>query len=196
MKCALCFSTSSTGHGKGLFIAPAVTSVLLFCPLTAFVWSGCTCRPYCATQNPCQTEADSFCSSVRHGLSCHDVNLFSPHTQSMHSTVPSQIASFGWSIILAERTSQKRLEQGPGIDLFPSPHHQTTPPFTSYLWPMAPPCPILAGYRLVAPGPCTCFPFKFVQESACCSCVCCNPKTLRLRFLALHAGFLLVFRSI
>ena len=46
----LCFSTSSTGHGKGLFIAPAVTSVLRSCPLTAFVWSGCTCRPHCATQ--------------------------------------------------------------------------------------------------------------------------------------------------
>ena len=39
---------------------------------------------------------------------------------------------------------------------------------------MAPPCPILAGYRLVAPRPCVCFPFKFVQESACCSCVCRN----------------------
>ena len=38
-----------TGHGKGLFIAPAVASVLQSCPLTAFVWSGCTCRPYCAT---------------------------------------------------------------------------------------------------------------------------------------------------
>ena len=113
VKCALCFSTSSTGHGKGLFIAPAVTSVLLFCPLTAFIWSGCTCRPYCATQNPCQTEADSFCPFVRRGLSCHDVNLFSLHTQSMHSTVPSQIAHFGWSIIPAGRTSQKRLEQGP-----------------------------------------------------------------------------------
>jgi len=84
VRCTLCFSTSSTGHGKGLFIVPAVTSVLLSCPLTAFVWSGCTCRPYCATQNPCQTEADSFCPSVRRGLSCHDVNLFSPHSQSMH----------------------------------------------------------------------------------------------------------------
>ena len=62
---------------------------------------------------PCQTEADSFCPTVRRGLSCHDVNLFSPHTQSMHSTVPSQIASFRWSIIPAGRTSQKRLEQGP-----------------------------------------------------------------------------------
>ena len=64
-------------------------------------------------QNPCQTEADSFCPTVRRGLSCHDVNLLSPHTQSMHSTIPSQIASFGWSIIPAGRTSQKRLEQGP-----------------------------------------------------------------------------------
>ena len=54
---------------------------------------------------------------------------------------------------------------------------------------MAPPCPILAGYRLVAPGPCACFPFKFVQESACCSCVCHNLETLHLRFLAFHAGF-------
>ena len=60
---------------------------------------------------------------------------------------------------------------------------------------MAPPCPILAGYRLVAPGPCACFPFKFVQESACCSCVCRNLEILRLRFLAFHASFLLVFRS-
>ena len=38
-----------TGHGKGLFIAPAVASVLRYCPLTAFVWSGCTCRPHYAT---------------------------------------------------------------------------------------------------------------------------------------------------
>ena len=162
MRYTFCPFILFTGHGKGLFIVPAVTSVLLFCPLTAFVWSGCTCRPCCATQNPCRTEADSFCPSMCCGLSCHDVNLLSPHTQSMHSTVPSQIASFGWSIILAGRTSQKRLEQGPKIGLFPSPHHQTTPPFISYLWPMAPPCPVLAGYRLVAPGPCACFPLKFV----------------------------------
>ena len=53
---------------------------------------------------------------------------------------------------------------------------------------MAPPCPILAGYRLVAPGPCACFPFKFVQEFACCSCVCRNLETLRLRFLAFSCG--------
>ena len=41
-----CFPIHSTGHGKGLFIVPAVTSVLLFCPLTAFVWSGHACQSY------------------------------------------------------------------------------------------------------------------------------------------------------
>ena len=149
------------------------------------------------SMNPCQTEADLLCPSVCRSLSSsHDINPLSLHSQSMHPTVPSQIVSFGWSIIPAGRTSQKRLEQEPWIDLFPSPHHQTTPPFTSYLWPMAPPCPILAGYRLVAPGPCARFPFKFVQKSTCCSYVCRNLETLRLRFLAFHAGFLLVFRSI
>ena len=43
------FRSPSTGHGKGLFIVSAVASVLRSCPLTAFVWSGCTCRPHCAT---------------------------------------------------------------------------------------------------------------------------------------------------
>ena len=61
----LCFLIPYTGHGKGLFIVPAVISVLLFCPLTTFVWSGCTCQSY---KNPCQTEADPFCLSVRRGL--------------------------------------------------------------------------------------------------------------------------------
>ena len=63
--------------------------------------------------NPCQIEADLFCPSVCRSLSYHDVNPFSPHSQSMHPTVPSQIASFRWSIIPAGRTSQKRLEQEP-----------------------------------------------------------------------------------
>ena len=39
----LCFRSPFTGHGKGLFIAPAVASILQSCPLTAFVWSRCTC---------------------------------------------------------------------------------------------------------------------------------------------------------
>ena len=59
---------------------------LLFCPLTAFVWSGCTCQSY---KTPARQRrihfvflcaADSFCPSARRGLSCHDVNFLSPHT--------------------------------------------------------------------------------------------------------------------
>ena len=49
VKYTMFFRFPSTGHGKGLFIAPAVASVLRSYPLTAFVWSGCTCRPHCAT---------------------------------------------------------------------------------------------------------------------------------------------------
>ena len=45
----LCFRSPFTEHGKGLFITLAVVSVLRSCPLTTFVWSGCTCRPHCAT---------------------------------------------------------------------------------------------------------------------------------------------------
>ena len=54
----LCFRSPFTGHGKSLFIVPAATMVLPFCPLTASVWSGRTCRPpeVCATHS-CQTEA-------------------------------------------------------------------------------------------------------------------------------------------
>ena len=119
---------------------PAVISVLLFCPLTAFVWSGCTCRSYKTPARQRRTHfvllraADSFCLVLLCAAACHEVNLLSPHAQSMHSTVPSQIASFGWSIIPAGRTSKKRLEQGPKIDHFllsPPPNH--TP---SYLLPL------------------------------------------------------------
>ena len=50
----LCFSILFSGHGKGPFIVPVVANVLPFCPLTAFVWSGRTCRPpkVCDT-HPC-----------------------------------------------------------------------------------------------------------------------------------------------
>ena len=49
VKYTLFFDPPSTGHGKGFFIAPAVASVLRSCPLTAFVWFGCTYWPHCAT---------------------------------------------------------------------------------------------------------------------------------------------------
>ena len=59
------FSIPNTGHGKGLFIVPAVTSVLLFCSLTAFVWSGYACQSY---KTPARLRWIHFVHSVRRGL--------------------------------------------------------------------------------------------------------------------------------
>ena len=73
----LCFSTLSTGHGKGLFIAPAVTSVLRSCPLNrlCLVWVYLP-TTLCDT-HPRQIEADLFYSSVCRSISsCHDINAF------------------------------------------------------------------------------------------------------------------------
>ena len=162
---------------------PVVTNVLLFCPLTAFVWSRRICRPPSLCDiHPCQTEAGLFRSSVyRNTSSCHGIIAFSLYSQDMHPTVPPQTCLF-WVVYHPSRTYlPKGLGQESQNRSFPfsSPPNHT--PFTSYLWPMAPPCPILAGYRLVVLGPCACFPFRYVQEFTCCSCVCRDLETLRLR---------------
>ena len=66
----LCFSVSFSGHGKDPFIVPAMTNVLPLCPLTAFVWSGRTCRPPSLCDiHPYQTKAGLFRSSVYHNTS-------------------------------------------------------------------------------------------------------------------------------
>ena len=92
----------------------------------------------CAT-HPCQTKAGLFHSSVHHStLTCHSVNAFSLFL-SRHAPngSPLNLASFGWSVIPAGRTSQKGLGRSRKINLFPSPHHQTIPPLplTSGPWP-------------------------------------------------------------
>ena len=154
----LYFRSPFTGHGKSLFIVPAVTKVLLFCPLTASVWSRCTCRPpeVCATHF-CQTEASFSSFPTVAFLSYHDINALSLHSQGMHPTVPPQTCIF-WVVYHPSRTYlPKEAWAGAAnrsFPLSPPPNHT---PFTSYLWPMAPPCPILAGYRPVVPGPCACF---------------------------------------
>ena len=147
--------------------------------------------------HPCQTEAGLFFSSVYRNISsCHSINAFSLYSQSMHPMVPPQTC-LSWMVYHPSRTYlPKEAWAGAAnrsFSLSPPPNHT---PFTSYLWPMAPPCPILVGYRLVVPRSCACFPFRYVQESVCCSCVCRDLETLRLRFLAFHVGFPLVFRSI
>ena len=59
------FSIPFSGHDKGPFIVPAVINVLPLYPLTAFVWSGRTCRPPSLCDiHPCQTKVGLFRSSV------------------------------------------------------------------------------------------------------------------------------------
>ena len=134
----LCFSITFTRHSKSLFIVPAVTKVLPFCPLTASVWFGHTCRPpeVCATHS-CQTEVGFISPSTAALLSFHGINAFSLHSQGMHLTVPPQTYLF-WVVCHPSRTYlPKGLRQEPQIDLFLSPHHQTIPPLplTSGPWP-------------------------------------------------------------
>ena len=133
------FSIPSTGHGKSLFIAPAVASVLLFCPLTAFVWFGCTCRPpgLCDI-HPFQTEAGLFVPLYTVTFLLATVLMLSLSTlRACTQRFPPKLASFGWSIIPTGSTSQKDLSRRHKIDLFPSLHHQTIPPLplTSSPWP-------------------------------------------------------------
>ena len=135
-----CFSVPFSGHGKGPFIMPAVTNLLPFCPLTAFVWFERICQPpnVCDTY-PRQTKAGLFHSSVY----CNTSFLprykcfLSLSLKACTQRFPLKLASFGWSIIPAGRISQKGLGRSRKIDFFPSPHHQTIPPLplTSGPWP-------------------------------------------------------------
>ena len=94
--------------------------------------------------------------AYRGTLSCHSIGVFSLYP-SWHTPNSSSLnlASFGWFVIPAGRTSQNSLGKSRKIGLLPSPHHQTIPP---YLWPMTPPSLILAGYRLVVSGLHACSP--------------------------------------
>ena len=116
--------------------------------------------------------------------------------QGMHLTVPPQPCLF-WVVCHPSRMYlPKGLGQEPQnrfFPLFPPPNHTL---FTSYLWSMTPPRPILAGYRLVVFGPRACFSFRYVQKSACCSCVCRGLEARRPCFLTSYVGFSLFSRSI
>ena len=89
-----------------------------------------TTTVFVCMSHPCQVKAGLFHSSVhRSTLTCHGINAFSlfPSRHAPNGS-PLNLASFGWSIIPAGRTSQKSLGRSCKIGLFPSPHHQTIPP--------------------------------------------------------------------
>ena len=73
--------------------------ILLFYPLTSFVWFGCTSRPplVCLCATPITRQRRVFCLFVYRGtLSCYGLGSFSlPIPHGMHLVVPTQLASFG-----------------------------------------------------------------------------------------------------
>ena len=74
--------------------------------------------------------------------------------QGMHPTVPPSNLPFLGGLSSQQDVPPKRAwarAQNRSFLLSPPPNHT---PFTSYLWPMAPPRPILAKYRLMVPGSC------------------------------------------
>ena len=151
---------------QGSLYSACRNQILPLCPLTALSGLGVLTdhqRVHLCATHPYQTKAGLFHSSVhRSTLTCHGINVFSlfPSRHAPNS-FPLNLASFGWSVIPAGRTSQKSLGRSRKIGIFPSPHHQTIHP---YLWPMTPPRPILVGYRLVVHGLHACFPFMYVQN--------------------------------
>ena len=117
---------------------PAVTNVLPLCPLTAFVWSGRTCRPPSLCDiHPCQTKTGLFCSSVYRNTSFlprYKCSL-SLYSQGMHPTVLPQTCLF-WIVCHPSKTYlPKGLRQEPQNRSFPlSPPPNHTP---LYLLPLA-----------------------------------------------------------
>ena len=136
----LYFSIPFSGHSKSPFIVPAVTNVLPLCPLTAFVWSGRTCRPPSLCDiHPCQTKASLFRSSVYCSTSFlpRYKYFLSLSLKACTQRFPPQTCLF-WVVCHPSRTYlPKGLGQEPQNRSFPLSHHQTIPylPLTFGTWP-------------------------------------------------------------
>ena len=79
----------------------------------------------------------------------------------MHLVVPTHLSLF-WVVCHPNGTSlPKEFECEPLNRLLLSPLYQTIPSLTSNPWPIT---SILAGYRLVVPGPCPCSTFMYIQS--------------------------------
>ena len=129
-------------HGKGPLYSACHDWILLFQPLTTFVWSKCPCRPLTSlpvAQPPSLTCANRatrqkrlFCLFACRGtLICYDVSALSLFLSLMACTQWSQLifASFGWYVILAGHFPQKSLSKNLKIvfPLSPPPDHTLLP---------------------------------------------------------------------
>ena len=93
------------------------------------------------------------------------------------------LTSFGWHVIPAGHFPQKSLSKNPKIGFFFSLPTTKPCPLTH-----DPPLPILAGYRLVVPGSCTCFTF-FTRRS-------CIYRVLEIGLYVLPCTFGFLWREL
>ena len=131
-------------HSKSPLYSACRDWILLFQPLTTFVWPGCPCQPFTGlpvTQPPpppliCAGRATRqkrlFCLFACRGtLICYDVSDLSFFLSLIACTQWSQLifASFGQYVILARHFPQKNLSKNPkiGFPLSPPPDHALLP---------------------------------------------------------------------
>ena len=120
-----------SGHSGGLLIVPAMTNFTIFSfnhLCLVWVYLPTTTGSFASLSPALDKEKLFYLLAYRGALSCHGVGVFSLYP-SWHAPNGSSLnlASFGWSVIPAGRTSQKNLGRSRKIGLFPSPHHQTIP---------------------------------------------------------------------
>ena len=122
-----------SGHSRGLLIVLAVTNFTIFSfnhICLVWVYLPTTTSSFASLSPALDKEKLFYLLAYRGALSCHGVGVFSLYP-SWHAPNGSSLnlASFGWSVIPAGRTSQKNLGRSRKIGIFPSPHHQTIPPY-------------------------------------------------------------------
>ena len=95
---------------RAFFYSACRGQILLFQPLTTFVWSGCTCRPpldrLFATPHH-QTKRTILFVSLPWHLFLLRCGFSLPIPHGMHLVTPTQLCPFGWCVILAGHSPQK-----------------------------------------------------------------------------------------
>ena len=126
---------------QGPLYSACCDQILLFYPLTTFVWFGCTCRPLlvrlCATPHH-QTKENYFVClfAVAPFLTMVWVLsfFFLPIPHGMHLVILTQFCSFGWCVIPAGHFPQKSPRRNLKIGFSPLPIAKPCP-LTSDPWP-------------------------------------------------------------
>ena len=114
----------------------------------------------CVSPSHCQTRKSILFASLPWHPFLPRSGLFLSLYPSWHTPNGSNSACLFWVVRHPNRTPpRKSLSWNHKNRFFPSPHHQTMP-----CNPPISPCSVLAGYRLVVPGPCACLHSICVQN--------------------------------